>query len=65
MLQMITEDFSLSWQPDLHSISIIRASKVKNFAMAMRARKVCPDVMVPNSNVTQIVDIFWLVCQTE
>ena len=40
------------------------ACKVKNFAMAMRARKVCRDVMVPNWNVTQIVDIFRLVCQT-
>ena len=40
------------------------ACKVKNFVTAVRARKVRPDVMVPNSKVTQIVDIFWLVCQT-
>ena len=32
--------------------------------MAVWTRKVCPDVMVPNSKVTQIVDIFLLVCQT-
>ena len=37
----------------------------KNFATAVQAREVCPDVMVPNSEVTQIVDIFRLMCQTE
>ena len=40
------------------------ACKVKNFAKAVWAREVRPDVMVPHSKVTQIVDLFGLVCQT-
>ena len=38
---------------------------MQNFATAVWARKVRPDVMVPIKNVTQIVDIFSLVCQTD
>ena len=40
------------------------ACKVKNFTKAMRAREVRPDVMVPLSKVSQIVDLFGLLCQT-
>ena len=40
------------------------ACKVKNFAKAVRACEVHPDVMVLHSKVSQTVDIFELVCQT-
>ena len=56
------------WQeayPQLENAVMAWACKVKNFATAVRAHEVCPDVMVPNSEVTQTVDIFRLMCQTE
>ena len=40
------------------------ACKVENFSTAVRAREVRPDVVVPHSKVSQIVDILGLVCQT-
>ena len=41
------------------------ACKVENFATAVRVREVSPDVVVPHSKVSQIIDILGLVCQTE
>ena len=39
------------------------ACKVENFATVVQAREVRPDVVVPHSKVSQIVDILGLVCQ--
>ena len=56
------------WQgasPQLENPAMAWACKVKSFATAVRAREIRLDFMVPNSEVTQIVDIFRLMCQTE
>ena len=55
------------WQASstqLENPSMACACKVKNFAKAVCARKVRPDVIVPHSKVSQTVDIFVVVCQT-
>ena len=41
------------------------ACKVENFATAVRAHEVRPDVVVLHSKVSQFVDILGLVCQPE
>ena len=50
--------------PKLENPTMACACKVENFATAVRAREVRPDVVVPHSKVSQTVDILGLVCQT-
>ena len=50
--------------PQLENPAMACACKVENFAKAVPAREVLPEVMAPHSKVSQIVDILGLVCQT-
>ena len=49
--------------PQLENPTMACVCKVENFATAVRAHEVRPDVVVPHSKVSQIVDILRLVCQ--
>ena len=50
--------------PQLENPAMACACEVQNFATAVRAHEVRPDVVVRHSKVSQIVDILGLVCQT-
>ena len=50
--------------PQLKNPTMACACKMENFATAVRAREVRPDVVVPHSKVSQTVDILVLMCQT-
>ena len=54
-----------STSQQLENPTMACACKVEDFATAVRAREVRPDVVVPHSEVSQIVDILGLVCQTD